>query len=40
VAHTCMKIAKQLVTGRGPLAGPDGPELTAVLRRGLACLDG
>jgi aminoglycoside phosphotransferase (APT) family kinase protein len=39
-AHTCMKIAKQLVTGRGPLAGPDGPELTAVLRRGLACLDG
>ena len=39
-AHTCMKIAKQLVTGRGPLAGPDGPAVTAVLRRGLACLDG
>jgi len=38
-AHTCMKIAKQLVTGRGALAGPDAPALPAVLQRGLACLD-
>ncbi len=42
-AYTSLKIAKQLVTGRGPLAGrsfPPGAAVPAVLRRGLACLDG
>jgi hypothetical protein len=43
-AYTDMKIAKQLVTGRGPVlrgTGPAGPAaVTAVLRRGLACLAG
>jgi aminoglycoside phosphotransferase (APT) family kinase protein len=43
-ACTSMKIAKQLVTGRGPVlpasAVKRGAALTAVLRRGLACLDG
>jgi hypothetical protein len=39
-----MKIAKQLVTGRGPLLAEHGrapaAALTAVLRRGSACLAG
>jgi hypothetical protein len=39
-----MKIAKQLVTGRGPVLPADGRArtavLAAVLQRGLACLDG
>jgi len=43
-AYTSLKIAKQLVTGRGPLRTLDGPLLTpalvAVLRRGSACLAG
>ena len=43
-ACTSLKIAKQLVTGRGPLVATHGagptPALTAVLRRGLACLGG
>jgi hypothetical protein len=43
-ACTSMKIAKQLVTGRGPVlpanAAQRAAALTAVLRRGLACLDG
>jgi aminoglycoside phosphotransferase (APT) family kinase protein len=43
-ACTCMKIAKQLVTGRGLVLAPPGEKrtaaLTSVLRRGLACLDG
>jgi hypothetical protein len=43
-AHTCLKIAKQLVTGRGPVLPPPGRERTAalrtVLRRGSACLAG
>ncbi|MCV2491798.1 phosphotransferase [Geodermatophilus sp. YIM 151500] len=43
-AHTCMKIAKQLVTRRGPLTAPPGPArsaaVQAVLRKGAACLDG
>lgn len=43
-ACTSMKIAKQLVTGRGPVlpasAAKRGAALTAVLRRGLACLNG
>jgi hypothetical protein len=44
-AYTNLKIAKQLVTGRGPLAGRAGSartaaDVTAVLRRGLACLAG
>jgi aminoglycoside phosphotransferase (APT) family kinase protein len=41
-AHTCMKMAKQLATGRGPLrAGPDVvPAVLAVLRKGATCLDG
>jgi aminoglycoside phosphotransferase (APT) family kinase protein len=43
-AYTSMKIAKQLVSGRGPLPQPPGHRRTAavigVLRRGLACLDG
>jgi aminoglycoside phosphotransferase (APT) family kinase protein len=42
-ACTSMKIAKQLVTGRGPVleasAAQRAAALTAVLRRGLACLD-
>jgi aminoglycoside phosphotransferase len=40
---TSMKIAKQLVSGRGPVLPASGERrtaaLTAVLRRGLACLD-
>jgi hypothetical protein len=43
-ARTSMKIAKQLVTGRGPVPVGDDRARTAavlaVLRRGLACLDG
>jgi len=43
-AHTCMKMAKQLATGRGPLPALGGPgrasALAAVLRKGAACLDG
>jgi aminoglycoside phosphotransferase (APT) family kinase protein len=43
-AYTCMKIAKQLVTGRGPLPSPPGhwqaATLGAVLSRGSTCLDG
>jgi hypothetical protein len=43
-AYTSMKIAKQLVTGRGPVLPRDGraraAALTAVLHRGSACLDG
>jgi aminoglycoside phosphotransferase (APT) family kinase protein len=43
-ACASMKIAKQLVTGRGPVLPASAPQraaaLTAVLRRGLACLDG
>jgi hypothetical protein len=42
-AYTSMKIAKQLVTGRGPLCSDGRPPpdaLTAVLRRGLSCLAG
>lgn len=41
-AYTHLKIAKQLVTGRGPVRPVDGQEstgLAAVLRRGAACLD-
>jgi aminoglycoside phosphotransferase (APT) family kinase protein len=42
-AYTDMKIAKQLVTGRGPVRPAPGQErtaaLAAVLRRGTACLD-
>ncbi len=39
-AYTSMKIAKQLVTGRGPVSSTGGGALTAVLRRGAACLGG
>jgi len=43
-AFTNMKIAKQLVTGRGPVLPAEGRArtdlLAAVLHRGLACLDG
>jgi aminoglycoside phosphotransferase (APT) family kinase protein len=43
-AHTHLKIAKQLVAGRGPLPAPPAgwrtAALTAVLRKGLACLGG
>src|SRR3712207_1730082 len=43
-ACTCVKVAKQLVTGRGPLAVSSGGDptatLQAVLRRGAACLAG
>ena len=43
-AYTSMKIAKQLVTGRGPVLPGAGraraAALTAVLHRGSACLDG
>ena len=43
-AYTNLKIAKQLVTSRGPVSGPAGrlrrAVLTAALQRGLACLDG
>ena len=43
-AHTHLKIAKQLVAGRGPLAAPPARSgragVLAVLRRGLACLGG
>jgi aminoglycoside phosphotransferase (APT) family kinase protein len=43
-AHTSMKIAKQLVTGRGPVLPAQGVErrtaLAAVLTRGASCLDG
>jgi aminoglycoside phosphotransferase (APT) family kinase protein len=43
-ACTSMKIAKQLVTGRGPVLPASGAQraagLTAILRRGLACLGG
>jgi aminoglycoside phosphotransferase (APT) family kinase protein len=41
-AYTNMKIAKQIVTGRGPALPGDGqrtPALASVLRRGTACLD-
>jgi aminoglycoside phosphotransferase (APT) family kinase protein len=42
-AYTNLKIAKQFVTGRGPVLPACGQEraraLTAVLRRGSACLD-
>lgn len=42
-AYTNLKIAKQFVTGRGPVLPARGQErataLTAVLRRGSACLD-
>jgi aminoglycoside phosphotransferase (APT) family kinase protein len=41
-AHTCMKIAKQLTTGRGPRPRPEGgarkQQLDWVLREGLAWL--
>jgi hypothetical protein len=43
-ACTSMKIAKQLVSGRGPVSAPSGSLRTAlldaVLRRGAACLGG
>jgi aminoglycoside phosphotransferase (APT) family kinase protein len=43
-AYTRMKIAKQLVTGRGPIRLPAGPAaartLDTVLTGGVACLDG
>jgi aminoglycoside phosphotransferase (APT) family kinase protein len=43
-AFTNMKIAKQLVTGRGPVLPAEGRArtdlLAAVLQRGLTCLDG
>jgi aminoglycoside phosphotransferase (APT) family kinase protein len=42
-AYTNLKIAKQFVMGRGPVLPARGQErataLTAVLRRGSACLD-
>jgi hypothetical protein len=41
--YTSMKIARQLVSGRGPVLPPPGPPRTAllmaVLRQGAACLD-
>jgi hypothetical protein len=42
-AYSSLKIAKQTVTGRGPVLPSQAQAqtaLTAVLRRGLACLDG
>ena len=43
-AFACMKISKQLVTGRGPVRPATGEARTAalfgVLSRGSACLDG
>jgi aminoglycoside phosphotransferase (APT) family kinase protein len=43
-AYTSLKIAKQLVTGRGPLDSPRGPwqalALVGLLRKGSACLAG
>jgi aminoglycoside phosphotransferase (APT) family kinase protein len=42
-AYTCMKIAKQLATGRGPRPRPEGgardEQLDWVLRQGLAWLE-
>ena len=41
-AYTCLKIAKQLATGRGPQPGPEGDawqhQIRTMLRRGLTCL--